>query len=87
MHCDQDLAKIYPELKWEGEEIWSGQRPSTTDSLPVLGESKKHQNLYFAFGGQHVGMTIGPKLGKITADLIIGRKPNVSLSEFSHDRF
>ena len=81
------IRNIYPKLKWEGEEIWSGQRPSTTDSLPVLGESKKYQNLYFAFGGQHVGMTIGPKLGKITADLIIGRKPNVSLSEFSHDRF
>ncbi len=83
----QGIRKVYPNLRWEEEEIWSGQRPSTSDSLPVIGESKKYKNLYFAFGGQHVGMTIGPKLGKITSDLIVGRKPNISLSEFSHDRF
>ena len=81
------IKKIYPSLKWEEEDIWSGQRPSTSDSLPVLGNSKQNKNLFFAFGGQHVGITIGPKIGKITSDLIVGRKPNISLSEFSHDRF
>ena len=81
------IKKFYPNLKWQDEEIWSGQRPSTSDSLPVIGESKIKKNVFFAFGGQHVGMTIGPKLGKITSDLIVGKKPNISLEEFSHDRF
>ena len=81
------IKKFYPNLKWEDEETWSGQRPSTSDSLPVIGESKTKKNVFFAFGSQHVGMTIGPKLGKITSDLIVGRKPNISLEEFSHDRF
>ena len=74
-------------MSWDDEDMWSGQRPSTSDSLPVLGQSKLNKNLFFAFGSQHVGITIGPKIGKITSDLIIGRKPNISLSEFSHDRF
>ena len=81
------IKKIYPSLTWEEEDIWSGQRPSTSDSLPVLGNSKQNKNLFFAFGSQHVGITIGPKIGKITSDLIVGRKPNISLSQFSHDRF
>ena len=81
------IKKVYPTLSWDDEDMWSGQRPSTSDSLPVLGQSKLNKNLFFAFGSQHVGITIGPKIGKITSDLIIGRKPNISLSEFSHDRF
>ena len=87
MNVRSGIKKIYPSLTWEEEDIWSGQRPSTSDSLPVLGNSKQNKNLFFAFGGQHVGITIGPKIGKITSDLIVGRKPNISLSEFSHDRF
>jgi len=55
--------------------------------LYEMNNSKQNKNLFFAFGSQHVGITIGPKIGKITSDLIVGRKPNISLSEFSHDRF
>ena len=41
------IKKVYPTLKWEDEDIWSGQRPSTSDSLPVLGASKINKNLFF----------------------------------------
>ena len=64
-----------------------GQRPSTSDSLPVLGRSKSMKNVYFAFGGQHVGLTIGPKLGKLVSDLILNKKTNINLDPYLQSRF
>ena len=86
-YIKKGIKKIYPDLEWDNEEFWMGHRPTLTDSLPVVGESKLMKNVFFAFGGQHVGITIGPKLGRIITDLILSRKPNILLSPYSHDRF
>ena len=83
----EGIKKLYPKLKWSSEEIWMGHRPTTTDSLPVIGESKKIKGIYFAFGGQHIGLTIGPRLGRIITDLIIGKKTNIDLNPYRHNRF
>ena len=39
-----------------------------------------------AFGGGHIGMTLGPVSGRITADLVAGRDPGVDLSPYALDR-
>ena len=57
------------------------------DSLPVLGQSNSMKNVYFAFGGQHVGLTIGPKLGKLVSDLILNKKTNINLDPYLQSRF
>ena len=44
-------------------------------------------NDYFAFGGQHVGLTIGPKLGKLVSDLILNKKTNINLDPYLQSRF
>ena len=64
-----------------------GHRPTTPDCMPVIGQSDKFKNIYFAFGGQHIGLTIGPRIGQIVADLILGRKVNTSIDEFRNSRF
>ena len=81
------IKNIIPTLSWKDEDLWMGQRPSTSDSLPVVGRSKSMKNIYFAFGGQHVGLTIGPKLGKIASDLILSKKTNINLEPYSQHRF
>ncbi len=81
------VRQIYPKLEWDGEETWMGQRPSTVDSLPLLGASPKAPAIHFAFGGQHLGLTMGPRLGRMTADLIAGRKPNIDIAAYRVDRF
>ena len=40
------------------------------------------KNVYFAFGSQHVGLTIGPKLGKLVSDLILNKKTNINLEPY-----
>ncbi len=81
------VRQIYPKLEWDGEETWMGQRPSTVDSLPLLGPSPKAPAIHFAFGGQHLGLTMGPRLGRMTADLIAGRTPNIDIADYRVDRF
>ncbi len=81
------IRELYPDLRWEGEETWMGRRPSTVDSLPLLGPSPKAPSVYFAFGGQHLGLTMGARLGRMTADLIAGRKPNIDIAPYRVDRF
>ena len=76
-----------PNLNSSNSEEWMGERPSLPDSLPVIGQSPVYQNVFFAFGHQHVGLTSAPKTGEIIADLILGRIPNRDLSSFRADRF
>ncbi len=79
--------EIYPDLTWESEESWLGHRPATADSLPLLGASPRAQKVIFATGGQHVGLTIGPRLGRMAAEIAMGGRTNLDLAPFAPDRF
>jgi D-amino-acid dehydrogenase len=81
------IRKVYPGLTWEREEVWMGRRPSTPDSLPLLGAAPKAPGVIFAFGGQHVGLTIGPELGRVAAQIAAGVRVNADLSALRPDRF
>lgn len=65
---------------------WQGHRPSLPDGLPVLGRSKRHPDVLFAFGHQHIGLTLGPLTGRIIADIVAGRDPGIDLSPYAPDR-
>lgn len=81
------IKTVFPNLEWNGEESWMGRRPSTPDSLPLIGESLKAKGIFFAFGAQHVGLTSGPKTGRMIADLVNGRTPNFDMAPYAVDRF
>lgn len=59
-----------------------GHRPAPADSLPIIGENDKQGRSYSAFGHQHVGLTGGPKTGRLIAEMISGKKPNIDLTPF-----
>lgn len=81
------IRKLYPELTWDSEDVWLGHRPSTVDSLPLLGPSPRAPGVVFAFGAQHLGLTMGPKTGRLVADLIEGRTPNIDMTPYRVGRF
>ncbi|MER9026566.1 FAD-binding oxidoreductase [Mesorhizobium sp. M0815] len=87
-HALLKLAKLYlPGLKeTEGVE-WSGHRPATPDSLPIIGRSRVSADIIYAFGHGHLGLTQGPTTGKIVGDLLFGRKPPINIAPFSATRF
>ena len=79
--------RMFPGINTENACEWSGFRPTLPDSLPVIGRSPVFENVFFAFGHQHVGLTGGPRTGRIIADLVAGRTPNIDIRPFQADRF
>ena len=79
--------KILPQLEEREMSAWMGFRPSTPDTRPVLGEPAGAKGVFFATGGSHVGMTLGPIMGKITADLVAGRETGLDLEIYKPDRW
>ena len=66
---------------------WLGYRPSTPDSLPVIGRSPRCRSVFYAFGHQHVGLTLGPITGRLIAAVVAGRAPEFDLAPYRADRF
>ena len=66
---------------------WMGARPTLPDYLPAIGRSTRADNLYYAFGHQHLGLTLGPVTGELMAALMTGAPPPIDLSPFTIDRF
>lgn len=65
---------------------WLGFRPSLPDSLPVIGPSPNEPRLIYAFGHQHLGLTLAGATGQLVADCIAGKAPQW-LDSFSVQRF
>lgn len=83
-----ELARLYfPDLCTEGGTQWMGHRPTTPDSLPVIGRSPRRNDIVYAFGHGHTGLTLGPTTGLLVADLIADRAPTLDLYPFSVARF
>lgn len=82
------LARPYlPGLDATGGTEWMGQRPTTPDSLPVIGRSPRQGHVFYAFGHGHIGLTLGPTTGRLVADLVAGRAPPLDLSPYGIERF
>lgn len=80
------VARVFPKLEHGGVDEWLGFRPSTPDSLPLIGEIGT-SGVFAAFGHQHVGLTAGPKTGRLIASLIDGQPPNMDLAAYDANRF
>jgi len=68
------------------QDTWMGFRPSTPDSLPFIGPSRKDPRIIYACGHGHLGLTLGGITGKFVSELMTGDKPSIDLSPFSPAR-
>ncbi len=81
--CTKDA---FPNMTWDDEIEWQGHRPSTSDSLPLIGQIRE-TGIYAGFGHHHIGLTAGPKTGRLLAQLIAGQPPNIDLTPYAPARF
>jgi D-amino-acid dehydrogenase len=65
---------------------WVGSRPSTPDSLPVIGRSPRHRNVIYAFGHGHLGLTFGAVTGAIVGTIARDESPNLDITPYRPDR-
>ena len=76
-----------PGLSWARKEEWMDHRPAPADSIPVIGEAPGLKGAFMGFGHHHIGLTAGPKTGRLLAQMISGKTPNQDVSVYSPDRF
>jgi D-amino-acid dehydrogenase len=76
-----------PGLTWKSTREWLGHRPAPCDSIPLIGKLDGVPGAYAGFGHHHIGLTAGPRTGRILADVISGRRPNIDLAPYRPDRF
>ena len=69
---------------------WMGARPTLPDYLPAIGRSRRADNLCYAIGHQHLGLTLAPVTAELITRLLAGDDPAAhSLLDpaFDLDRF
>jgi D-amino-acid dehydrogenase len=79
--------RMFPDMQASDVRYWMGFRPSTPDSLPILGPVQGRPGLYLAFGHGHFGMSGGPPSGRLVARLITGQAPGIDPTPYGAQRF
>ncbi len=82
----KQARESFPNLVATNEIEWLGHRPAPTDSLPLIGQIGTSR-VFTAFGHHHIGLTGGPKTGRLVAGLVTDQPPNMDLSAYAPQRF
>jgi D-amino-acid dehydrogenase len=85
-HLEKGASNFFPSLG-KSSRSWLGFRPSIPDSKPVISASKKGNDIVYAFGHGHIGLTLAPITAEIVESIITGKKPPIQTHEFSVQRF
>jgi D-amino-acid dehydrogenase len=75
------------DLPTKPDQEWLGFRPTLPDALPVIGYSSGSQQVLFAFGHHHIGLTLAGITGKLIAELVNGEEPSHNIQPFNPGRF
>ena len=67
-------------------EFWTGLRPMTPDGTPIIGGTAI-DNLYLSTGHGTLGWTMAAGTGRVIADLISGRTPEISMDGLTVARY
>ncbi len=86
VRCDALVRRtraIFPELNGGEPEFWTGLRPSTPSNVPLIGGTRL-SNLYLNTGHGTLGWTMACGTGKLLADIVSGRSPEIDPTAYSH---
>ncbi len=85
------LLRSFPELPRDLPEdrvkFWMGHRPSMPDGLPCLGVARASSDIFHGYGHGHVGLVAAPRTGRLLAQLIGGRAPEIDPRPYAPTRF
>ena len=68
------------------EEQWAGLRPMMFDDLPVIDRIPGRAERFLATGHGMMGVSLAPATGRIVADLVAGRTPQIDITPFGLQR-
>ena len=82
----RNAKSMFPEITFKEKQEWSGHRPATVDSLPLIGPSQINEKVFFAYGHHHIGLTAGPKTGELISKLILRDNDLIDLTPYKPNR-
>ncbi|ANN65446.1 D-amino acid dehydrogenase [Bordetella bronchialis] len=81
------LQDLYPGAgDVERADFWTGLRPMTPDGTPIVGRSR-YRDLYLNTGHGTLGWTMACGSGRIVADQVCGRAPEISVEGLEFSRY
>jgi D-amino-acid dehydrogenase len=78
---------LFPLGKAVDAKPWKGARPCLPDMVPIVGKAPRHAGLWFDFGHQHHGLTLGPTTGRLLAEMMTGETPFTDPRPYAVERF
>ena len=85
---DRSLRDLFPTAgDLSRATFWCGLRPMTPDGTPVLGRSPNLPNLFLNTGHGTLGWTMAAGSGRVLADLISGRQPEIDTTDLNLSRY
>ena len=66
---------------------WMGPRPTLPDYLPAIGQLQRAPRVLYAFGHQHLGLTLAARTAELIEDLATGEQGQLDLTPFRIERF
>jgi len=84
---DHSLTDLFPRGgDLTDVKFWCGLRPMTPDGPPIIGATR-YPNLHLNTGHGTLGWTMACGSGRVLADLLSGRKPDIDTSELAMGRY
>ncbi len=77
---------LFPGGDLPAAQFWTGLRPMTPDSTPIVGATR-YTNLFLNTGHGTLGWTMACGSGRVVSDLVLNRKPEISTAGLGLDRY
>lgn len=85
----EEIENFFPKGYLDLDDIRAHEcfSPQTPDDLPVIGPSSYYKNLWYNAGHGHIGWTRGFASGRVLADLISEKTPQIEYKCYAPHRF
>ncbi|TAL64247.1 MAG: D-amino acid dehydrogenase [Burkholderiaceae bacterium] len=80
------VSDLFPGGDLPRASFWTGLRPMTPDSTPIVGATR-YANLFLNTGHGTLGWTMACGSGKLVSDLVTGHKPEIRTGGLALDRY
>ena len=80
------VSDLFPGGDLPRASFWTGLRPMTPDSTPIVGATR-YANLFLNTGHGTLGWTMACGSGKLVSDLVTGHKPEIRTDGLALDRY
>ena len=77
---------LFPGGDLQQASFWTGLRPMTPDSTPIIGATK-YKNLFLNTGHGTLGWTMACGSGKLISDLVMNHQPDISTEGLTIQRY